>query len=104
MHFDGTLEDVQIERLNLLTREFQLRLRREQGYNIVAVHVAVRRNVQSASVPLKKRAFLVNVTLLSHILTKLATCHVSGIAQCLTIARKLSACHGTLERAIDTLN
>ena len=56
VHFDGTSEDVQIERLNLLTREFQLGLRREQGYNIVAVHVAVRRNVQSASVPLKKTA------------------------------------------------
>ena len=41
----------------LPTLEFQLGLRREQGYNIVAVHVAVRRNVQSASVPLKKTRF-----------------------------------------------
>ena len=40
MHFDGTLEDVQIERLNLLTREFQLATRHKQGYNMVAWHVA----------------------------------------------------------------
>ena len=72
MHFDGTSEDVQIERLGVLTREFHVRLRHEQGYNIVAVHVAVQRNVQSAFGPLKKRAFLVNVTVLSHILTKQA--------------------------------
>ena len=40
-----------MERLGVLTREFQLGLRRDQGYNIVAVHVAVRRNVQSAFGP-----------------------------------------------------
>ena len=40
VHFDGTSEDVQIERLNLLTPEFQLDTRHKQGYNMVAWHVA----------------------------------------------------------------
>ena len=51
VHFDGTSEDVQIERLNLLTREFQLDTRHKQGYNIAPWHQVVRRNVQSAFGP-----------------------------------------------------